>query len=240
MKLKNEIQNFLKKDSYNFDDLIKIMEILRKSCPWDKKQTFESLIRYLEEEVYELIEAIIKKDYKNMKEELGDLLLQVVFYSQIAKEKNLFDINKVIDALCKKLIRRHPHVFGNIKAKNEKEVLENWKKIKAKEKKARGILNSLPKTLDPLKEAYELQAEAEKYKLNENLTLEKLEKKLNELLETIKKSKKEEIEEKIGNLLFAIVGLFKYLKIDPSLVLRKVNLKFRARLSLKSVSKKEL
>ncbi|HIC86890.1 MAG TPA: hypothetical protein EYP03_01335 [Aquificae bacterium] len=95
MALENEIHNLLKKDSYDFDDLIKIMEILRKNCPWDKKQTFDSLVKYLEEEVCELIEAIIKKDYENMKEELGDLLLQVVFYSQIAKEKGLFDINKV-------------------------------------------------------------------------------------------------------------------------------------------------
>lgn len=232
MALENEIHNLLKKDSYDFDDLIKIMEILRKNCPWDKKQTFDSLVKYLEEEVCELIEAIIKKDYENMKEELGDLLLQVVFYSQIAKEKGLFDINKVIDFLCKKLIRRHPHIFGNVKVEDEKDVLKNWEKIKAKEKEVKSALDNIPKALDPLKESYKLQAEAAKYKFDwpdKNLILEKLKEELNELLEAIKESDKKKIEEEIGDLLFVIVNLSRHLNVDPSLALRKTNLKFKRR-----------
>jgi tetrapyrrole methylase family protein/MazG family protein len=234
MNLQMEIQSLLKKDKYDFKDLIKIMEILRKKCPWDKKQTFDSLIKYLKEETYELIEAIIKKDYKNIKEELGDLLLQVVFYSQIAKECGLFDINEVIDFLCKKLIRRHPHVFNNMNLKNEEEVLKNWEKIKTMEKKekVRSVLDNIPKTLDPLQEAYELQTQAAKYKFdwpNKDLIIEKVKEELNELLEAIKKSDKEKIEEEIGDLLFVIVNLSRYLKIDPSLALKKSNLKFKRR-----------
>ncbi len=234
MNLEKEIKSLLKKDKYNFKDLIKIMEILRKNCPWDKKQTFDSLIKYLKEETYELIEALLKKDFKNLKEELGDLLLQVIFYSQIAKEYNLFDINEVIDFLCKKLIRRHPHVFNNIKVKDEKEILENWEKIKAMEKKEekQSVLDNIPKTLDPLKESYKLQAEAAKYKFdwpNKNLIIEKVKEELNELLEAIKEADKEKIEEEIGDLLFVIVNLSRHLKVDPSLALKKSNIKFKRR-----------
>ena len=127
---------------YNFSDLTKLMEKLRgeKGCPWDKKQTHTSLLGYLEEEVKEFSEAVRKNNIENMKEELGDILLQVVFHSQIAKEKGNFTIEDVIDTLCKKLIRRHPHVFGNKKVKNEKEIIENWEKIKKMEKEGKANL----------------------------------------------------------------------------------------------------
>jgi tetrapyrrole methylase family protein/MazG family protein len=123
------------KKKYNFKDLLKIMERIRKKCPWDKKQTNESILKYLKEETEEFIQALKEKDYKGIKEELGDILWQVIFHSQILKEKNILTIEDVIDNLCKKMIRRHPHVFGNKKVKDEKEVIENWEKIKEKEKR---------------------------------------------------------------------------------------------------------
>jgi tetrapyrrole methylase family protein/MazG family protein len=124
-----------KKKKYNFEDLLKIMENIREKCPWDKRQTNESILKYLKEEAEEFSEALIYRDYEEMKEELGDILWQVVFHSQILKEKNIFTIDEVIDNLCRKMIRRHPHVFGNKKVKDEKEVIENWEKIKEKEKR---------------------------------------------------------------------------------------------------------
>jgi len=123
------------KKKYNFKDLLKIMERIRKKCPWDKKQTNESILKYLKEETEEFIQALKEKDYKGIKEELGDILWQVIFHSQILKEKNILTIEDVIDNLCKKMIRRHPHVFSNKKVKDEKEVIENWEKIKEKEKR---------------------------------------------------------------------------------------------------------
>ncbi|MGC8976953.1 MAG: MazG nucleotide pyrophosphohydrolase domain-containing protein [Candidatus Ratteibacteria bacterium] len=119
---------------YKFKDAVKIAEKIRKKCPWDKKQTNESILKYLKEETEEFIEEVKKKDYEGMKEELGDILWQVLIHSQIMKEKNIFTIDEVIDNLCRKMMRRHPHVFGNKKVKDENQVIENWKKIKEKEK----------------------------------------------------------------------------------------------------------
>ena len=119
---------------YKFEDAVKIAEKIRKKCPWDKKQTNESILKYLKEETEEFIEEVKKKDYEGMKEELGDILWQVLIHSQIMKEKNIFTIDEVIDNLCRKMMRRHPHVYGNKKVKDENQVIENWKKIKEKEK----------------------------------------------------------------------------------------------------------
>lgn len=124
----------MRKKRYKFEDAVKILEKIRNKCPWDKKQTNESILKYLKEETEEFIKEVEKKNYKGMKEELGDILWQVLFHSQILKEKNIFTIDQVIDNLCRKMIRRHPHVFGNKKFKNEKEIIENWEKIKRDEK----------------------------------------------------------------------------------------------------------
>jgi len=129
----------MKKKKYKFEDVLKIMEKLREKCPWDRKQTNESILKYLREETEEFIKEVKEKNYEGMKEELGDILWQVVFHSQILKEKNIFTIDDVIDCVCKKMIRRHPHVFGNKKVKDEKEVIENWEKIKKKEKKTKTL-----------------------------------------------------------------------------------------------------
>ncbi|MCM8806557.1 MAG: hypothetical protein NC926_01150 [Candidatus Omnitrophica bacterium] len=122
------------KKKYNFKDAVKIVEKLRKKCPWDSKQTNESILKYLKEEVKEFIKEVKDKDYEGMKEELGDILLQVLFHSQIMSEKNIFTIDDVINNLCKKMIRRHPHVFGNKKLEKDKDIVKSWEEIKKKEK----------------------------------------------------------------------------------------------------------
>ncbi|MCM8785436.1 MAG: hypothetical protein NC827_03000 [Candidatus Omnitrophica bacterium] len=123
-----------KNKKYSFKDLLTIMGKIREKCPWDKKQTNESILKYLKEETEEFVREVKKKDYNGMKEELGDILWQVIFHSHILKEKNIFTIDDVIDTLCKKMIKRHPHVFGNKKIKDEREVIVNWEKIKKAEK----------------------------------------------------------------------------------------------------------
>jgi len=131
------------KERYTFEDLKKIMSELRQKCPWDRKQTHESLKKYLIEEAYEVLDAIDRKDWEALKEELGDLLLQPVFHAKLAQERGFFDIDDVVDHLCKKLIERHPHVFGQEEAKSAEEVLKNWEKRKAeKRKRTSGLLNT--------------------------------------------------------------------------------------------------
>lgn len=130
----------MKKKKYKFEDAVKIVEKLREKCPWDKKQTNESILKYLKSETTEFIREVNKENYEGMKEELGDILLQVLFHCQILKEKKIFTIKDVIDNLCRKMIRRHPHVFGNKKFKNEKEIIESWGKIKQEEK---GLKNKI-------------------------------------------------------------------------------------------------
>ncbi|MCS7181163.1 MAG: hypothetical protein NZ891_07460 [bacterium] len=124
----------MKKKKYNFKDLLNIMSKIRKKCPWDRKQTNKSILKYLKEETKEFVKEVENENYEGMKEELGDILWQVVFHSQILKERKIFTIDDVIDKLCRKMIRRHPHVFGNKKIKDENEVIESWEEIKKREK----------------------------------------------------------------------------------------------------------
>ena len=139
-----------------FDELVSIMEKLRKKCPWDKEQTNESLCRYLIEETYEVISSIEEKNYENLKEELGDLLLQILFHSEIAKENNIFDIKDVLKSISEKLIRRHPHVFSNLKLETPEEVFKNWEIIKKEEGKT-SILGNIPENLPALLKANRIQ-----------------------------------------------------------------------------------
>ena len=209
-----------------FEELVSIMEKLRgpNGCEWDKKQTHESLIPYLIEESYELIEEIKNKNYENMKEELGDILLQVIFHCQIAKENGKFTINDVIEVLTNKLIRRHPHVFGD-----EKEFsYARWEKIKASEKgeKEFSRIGKVNNALPALSFSRRIQENA----ANVGFDWEKLEEvydKVEEELEELKQANsKEEIEEEFGDLLFSIVNLSRFLNVDPEYALRKATEKF--------------
>lgn len=225
----------------NFARLVEIMEKLRgpKGCPWDKAQKREDLKTYLLEETYEVLDAINEKSNEKLKEELGDLLLQIVFHAQIAKEEKKFDIEDVCKEINKKLIRRHPHVFSDVKAKTPEIVLKNWEKIKKGEKKGKSALEGIPKIFPALLKAYRLQEKAGRvgFDWEETRQVEKkVKEELRELQEAIKDGEKQKIREELGDLLFAIVNLSRFLKIDPEDALQSANEKFIRR--FKSIEKK--
>lgn len=223
-----------------FTKLIEIMKRLRapRGCPWDREQTYLSLRRYIVEEAYELIEAVENEDISNMKEECGDLLLQVVFISCIAEERGEFEIGGVLDTLIEKLIRRHPHVFGDVCAETSEQVLKNWEQIKVSERKERkedsSVMAGIPRGLPALLRSYRIQERAAKvgfdWPQNDlQPVLDKVEEELCELKEAIKKSDSENISEELGDLLFATVNLSRHLKEDPEITLHKACHKFSAR-----------
>ena len=211
------------KEGKLFQELVKIMERLRRECPWDREQTNLSIKDNLIEEAYELLEAIENNDNKAMVEELGDLLLQVLFHSQIKKDEGSFDINDVMKNLKEKLIRRHPHVFGSIdydKLEGESH-LQKWEKLKEKEKNRKSILDGIPKRMPALQRAYKIQ----KKMASVGFDWEDINgawNKLYEELEEIKKAKsKEEVEEEIGDVLQAIVNLARFYGVKPEDALHK-------------------
>lgn len=211
------------------------METLRseKGCPWDRVQTHDTLKRYLLEEAYELIEAIENKEPEAIKEELGDLLLQIVFHSQIAKEEGNFDINDVIKSIIQKMISRHPHVFGEAEFKTPEEVLNQWDERKKEEGKlSSSILEGIPLALPALLRAYKIQSRVSKVGFdwdNAQGVIEKIKEELKEVEEAVETKEKDRIEEEIGDLLFSIVNLARFLRIDPETALRKTNRKFEKR-----------
>ena len=216
----------------SIDNLLQIMSQLRHpedGCPWDVEQNFESIAPYSIEEAYEVQEAITNGDYENLKEELGDLLLQVVFHSQIAKEAKLFAFDEVIDSICKKMIDRHPHVFGDAKADAAFHAKQNWEAEKHKEKGRKSRLDGVPNTLPALIRAERLQQKAsyagfDWEKIEQ--VWEKVHEEILELKEAEASGKKQDIEEEIGDLIFAIVNLSRHLTISSEDALRKTNQKF--------------
>ncbi|WP_456342647.1 nucleoside triphosphate pyrophosphohydrolase [Thermovibrio sp.] len=224
------------KEKYTFSDLVKVMEKLRspEGCPWDREQTHESLLKYLIEEAYEVVDAVLKGDDEELKEELGDLLLQVVFHSQIAKERGAFTVEDVIDSITRKLIFRHPHVFGGKEGiKSAEDVNREWEKLKEKEgKKRESSLDGIPKSMPALERAYKLQKRAEKvgfdWKDFKGIK-EKIVEELQEIEEELKRGDREKLEEELGDLLFMAVNLSRFLGVHPEIALRKANEKFEKR-----------
>ncbi len=221
---------------YSFEDLVRIMEKLRspEGCPWDRKQTHESLLPYLLEETYEVVDAVKKGNDEELKEELGDLLLQVVFHSQIAKERGAFDIDDVVDSIAKKLIHRHPHVFeGREDIKTAEDVNREWEKLKEKEgKKKESLLDGIPESMPALERAYKLQKRAAKVGFEwENFDgiKEKLIEELSEIEAELKRGDRKKLEEEVGDLLFMAVNLARFLGIHPEIALRRANEKFERR-----------
>ena len=206
-------------------------------CPWDREQTFDTIKPYLLEETYEVLEAIDERDWPALADELGDLLLQAVFFAQMAAEENKFTIDDSIDAIVQKLIRRHPHVFGDGEAKTSDDVKRRWDEIKADEKKSRGepvrgLLESVPRNLPALVEAQQIASKAAGVGFdweNAEQVLEKLEEELDELAEARESGSREELEGEIGDLLFVLVNLARFVKVDPEQALRRTNAKFRKR-----------
>ncbi|MEQ8578477.1 MAG: nucleoside triphosphate pyrophosphohydrolase [Balneola sp.] len=217
--------------SKKFEDLIELVSILRKECPWDKKQTHHSIKDNLIEEAYEAIEALDNDDFDEFKKELGDLLLHVVFHSNIASETNTFDVGDVIYTLMEKLIRRHPHVFGEQTVTNEGEVAENWENIKLKEGK-KSTLDGLPAHLPSLIRAQRMQEKAANVGFDWpewKLAWEKLDEELAEFKETLQNNDINASSEEFGDVLFSIVNVARYFNLVAEDSLRQTNKKFEKR-----------
>lgn len=211
--------------------LLDIMNELRDKCPWDKKQTIHSLRPQTIEELYELTGAITDNDWNGIKEELGDLLLHIIFYSKIASEQQEFTLNDVIENVCNKLIRRHPHIYDNVKAEDETTVKQNWEKIKLKEGK-NSALSGVPKELPAIIKAYRIQEKAKQTGFewdNKEDVFEKVKEELNELQEAINDGSRQETEQEFGDVLFSLVNYARFLKIDPEQALELTNKKFISR-----------
>lgn len=223
--------DFKFKDKYGFEDLLEIMEILRSpdGCPWDAEQTHESIKKSFIEETYEVIEAINKKDNDLLCEELGDVLLQVVFHAQLEKEKEAFDMSDVTDGICKKLIERHPHVFADVRAETTQVVLDNWDTIKRKSKgqKTQGsAMEKIPKELPALMRAQKIQSKAKKagFDLDDiSGAYEALESEVRELKEA---SDIESVTDEMGDVLFSAVNIARFLGVDAEEALTASNNKF--------------
>jgi tetrapyrrole methylase family protein / MazG family protein len=218
-----------------FARLVEIMARLRspQGCPWDREQNFDTIKPYLLEETYEVLDAIDARDFEGLAEELGDLLLQSVFFAQMASEEGRFDIADSLEAINSKLIRRHPHVFGSGDAKTADDVKRRWDEIKAEEKPRRdGLLSGVPRSLPALVEAQQIASRAAAAGFDwENLAqvVEKLREELAELENARESASHADVEDEIGDLLFVVVNIARFLKVDPEQALRKTNLKFRRR-----------
>lgn len=213
-----------------FERLLNIMDELREKCPWDKKQTIESLRHLTIEETYELADAILDKDMKEIKKELGDILLHIVFYARIGSETKDFDIADVINSLCEKLISRHPHIYGDVKVTDEQQVKENWEKLKLKEGN-KSVLGGVPKSLPALIKATRIQDKAKAVGFdweNKNQVWEKVQEELGELRAEIEtdKADKEKIEQEFGDVLFSLINYARFIDVDPESALEKTNKKF--------------
>jgi tetrapyrrole methylase family protein/MazG family protein len=212
-----------------FVHLVTIMKRLRQECPWDREQTAESLRKYIIEEAYEVIEAIDNKDWQNLAEELGDLLLQIIFQSVIAEEKELFTLEKVLKNINQKLIERHPHVFADVQINSAAEVEKNWEKIKSKSIKKDSLLSGVPASAPALLKAQRIQEKASRVSFdweNTHQVLEKVDEEMQELRMAIKNKDMENMEEELGDLLFSIVNLSRFLSISAEDALRAGNNKF--------------
>ncbi|MBK8955782.1 MAG: nucleoside triphosphate pyrophosphohydrolase [Saprospiraceae bacterium] len=221
----------MQKEAVSFLRLLEIINDLRERCPWDKKQTIESLRSLTLEESYELSEEILKGNPAGIREELGDLLLHIVFYARIMQETEDFGIYEVTENLCEKLISRHPHVYGEIKLNDEEEVKRNWEKLKLKEGK-KGLLEGLPASLPSLVKAFRMQDKARQVGFewpDKEQVWHKVEEEMREFRIAADSGSQEDKEEEFGDVLFSLVNYARHHGIDPDLALEKVNSKFKSR-----------
>ena len=222
--------------SKRFLELVEIMDTLREKCPWDKKQTIHSLRSNTIEELYELVDAIIEEDWKSIKEELGDLLLHILFYTKIASEKNEFQLQEVIEGISKKLIHRHPHIYGNVKADTEEQVKLNWEQLKLKEGNGeKTILSGVPNSLPSMVKALRIQEKVKQVGFeweNKEQVWDKFNEEIEELKLEIAKNDPQKMEEELGDVFFSLINYARFLKIDPESALEKTNKKFKKRFEL--------
>ena len=220
--------------------LITIMDELREKCPWDKKQTIHTLRQQTIEETFELTDAITNKDWKGIKEELGDLLLHVIFYAKIGSEEGQFTLQEVIDGICDKLVVRHPHIYGDVDVANEDDVKRNWEQIKLKEGKA-SVLSGVPRSLPATVKAMRLQEKAKQVGFeweNKEQVWEKIKEEEAELMQAIQGGNKEEIEEELGDVYFSWINFARFIHVDPENALELTNKKFIKRFTLMEESAK--
>lgn len=208
--------------------LVNIMNDLREKCPWDKKQTIQTLRALTIEETYELADAITENNWKDIKEELGDVLLHIVFYAKIGAEQQQFTIDDVINGICDKLITRHPHIYGDVKVENDEDVKRNWEKLKLKEGK-KSVLSGVPTSLPATVKAMRLQEKAKQVGFewdNRAQVWQKVEEEMQELQEAIKANNQDAVEEEYGDLIFSLINYARFLHIDAENALERTNKKF--------------
>ncbi|CAN5277030.1 nucleoside triphosphate pyrophosphohydrolase [soil metagenome] len=221
----------MKEAAVAFEKLIGIMDELREKCPWDRKQTIQTLRSMTIEETYELTDAIAKEDWQNIKEELGDLLLHITFYAKIAAEKNEFTFEQVIESVCNKLIIRHPHIYGDVQVKDEEDVKRNWEAIKQKEGKS-SVMSGVPAALPAVVKAIRIQEKAKQVGFewsNAADVWKKVEEEMEELQEAVASENAAHTEEEFGDVLFSLINYARFLHLDADAALEKVNIKFLKR-----------
>jgi MazG family protein len=235
----NQVRSLLVKEEQEkdprlvaFKRILDIMDELREQCPWDRKQDIHSLRNLTIEETYELADAIIQEDWKGIGEELGDVLLHIVFYARLGKEKGEFDITSIIHQECEKLIRRHPHIYGEVKVKDDEEVKRNWETIKMSEGKS-SVLSGVPNGLPAMVKAYRMQEKTKQVGFeweNAGQVWEKVEEEIAEFREvSVEGASKDKLEDEFGDILFSLVNYARFVGVDPETALEKVNLKFKRR-----------
>lgn len=213
-----------------FERLLNIMDDLREKCPWDKKQTLESLRHLSVEEVYELSDAILNDDLEGIKKEVGDLLLHIVFYAKIGSEQKAFDIKDVIDALCEKLIYRHPHIYGDVDVENSEEVAQNWEALKLKEKGGnKRVLEGVPRSLPPMVKSHRIQDKARGVGFDwehKEQVWDKVKEEISEVEVEMRSGNIDLMEKEFGDVFFSLINAARLYGIDPEAALEKTNLKF--------------
>jgi XTP/dITP diphosphohydrolase len=218
----------------SFLKLVTIMDELREQCPWDRKQTIETLRPLTIEETYELADAITDSNWLHIREELGDLFLHLLFYARIAKEQDQFTLTEVLEGISKKLIHRHPHIYGDVKVQDEEEVKRNWEKLKMKEGK-KSVLSGVPRSLPSMIKAIRIQEKVKQVGFewdHKEQVLEKIQEEMQELQEAVASNDTSKMEEELGDVLFSVINYARFLQVDADLALERTNHKFMQRFTL--------
>jgi XTP/dITP diphosphohydrolase len=222
--------------SQRFLELVEIMDTLREKCPWDKKQTIHSLRSNTIEELYELVDAIVEEDWDGIKEELGDIMLHVLFYAKIGNEQGKFTLDEVMESISKKLIHRHPHIYGDVKVENDDDVKRNWEQLKLQEGKGKKtILSGVPNSLPSMVKALRIQEKVKHVGFeweNKEQVWDKVEEEIGEFMAEVKANDQEKMEQEFGDVLFSMINYARFLNIDPETALEKTNKKFKHRFEL--------
>lgn len=229
--------------SQRFLELVEIMDTLREKCPWDKKQTIHSLRSNTIEELYELVDSIMEEDWDGIKEELGDIMLHVLFYAKIGSEQDKFTLDEVMEGISKKLIHRHPHIYGDVKVENEDDVKRNWEQLKLQEGQGtKTILSGVPNSLPSMVKALRIQEKVKHVGFeweNKEQVWDKVEEEIGEFKAEIAANNQDKMEQEFGDVLFSMINYARFLNIDPETALEKTNKKFKHRFELMEKYAKE-